>query len=202
MTPGGALLVATGNAGKLREFREILSDLPVSWQSLADGPPVQFPEEGDDYRANAIAKARTAALARSVPALADDSGLEVEGLGGGPGPRSARYGGPDLDDAGRVARLLDQLAARLGASRAARFVCVAALAWPDGRVETARGECAGVILSAPRGASGFGYDPVFQPDGEEGSMAELASAKKDLISHRARALAALRPHLGRIADGG
>src|SRR5262249_11936266 len=138
------LVVATGNPGKLREIRELLADAGVSLRSLADFPALRMPEEGDDYAANAIAKARAVARATGLPALADDSGLEVDALAGRPGPRSARYGGPDLDDAGRVALLLQELAgARV---RSARFVCVAALSAPDGAIEIARGECAGEIL--------------------------------------------------------
>lgn len=194
---GGApeLVVATGNAGKLVEIRAILGDLALRLRSLAEFPDVWMPEEGDDYAANAVAKARHVAAATGRAALADDSGLEVAGLDGGPGPHSARYGGPGLDDAGRVARLLAELAGRDGDARTARFVCVAALATPDGAVEVARGECAGWILAAPRGAAGFGYDPVFRADGERASMAELAADAKNRISHRARALRALRPAL-------
>jgi XTP/dITP diphosphohydrolase len=196
---GGAIVVATGNAGKLREIREILADARLSLHSLADHPRVEMPEEGNDYAANAAAKACAAARATGLPALADDSGLEVDALAGRPGPRSARYGGPDLDDAGRVALLLREIGQSGATARGARFVCVAALATPAGAVEIARGECAGVILAAPRGAGGFGYDPVFQPDGETLSMAELRAARKNEISHRARAVRALRDAIARAA---
>jgi XTP/dITP diphosphohydrolase len=163
---------------------------------------VRLPPEGGDYAENAAAKARAAALASGLPALADDSGIEVAALGGAPGPRSARYGGEGLDDAGRVRLLLDELHA-LGplASRAARFVCCAALALPSGELHAARGECAGRILGAPRGASGFGYDPVFAPERDARSMAELSEAEKNRISHRARALAALGPALAALRQG-
>jgi XTP/dITP diphosphohydrolase len=191
------VVVATGNAGKLREFRELLADAPVRLRGL-EGLAVDFPEEGVDYAANAAAKARAAAEATGVPALADDSGLEVVGLGGGPGPRSARFGGPGLDDRERTAALLSALASRPGASRAARFVCVAALAVPGGGVVTARGECAGRILAAPRGGRGFGYDPIFEVRPGR-SMAELPPAEKNRISHRARALAALGSRLAALA---
>jgi len=188
-------VVATGNAGKLVEFRAILEDLPVHLVSLAEHPEVVMPGEGDDYTANAIAKARTVARATGRPALADDSGLEVAALDGRPGPHSARYGGPELDDAGRVAKLLGAL--RDSRVRAARFVCVAALATPDGACETALGICNGEILDAPRGDGGFGYDPVFLPEGQDRAMAELAAETKNRISHRARALRALRPAIDR-----
>jgi XTP/dITP diphosphohydrolase len=195
------LLIATGNRGKLRELAALLGE-GFALESLAEHPEVALPPEGDDYAANAAVKARCAALASGLPALADDSGIEVAALGGAPGPRSARYGGDALDDAARVQRLLAELAASgPGASRAARFVCFAALALPNGEVQLARGVCDGELLTAPRGVAGFGYDPIFSPDGGARSMAELAEAEKNRISHRARAIAALRPALARLADG-
>jgi XTP/dITP diphosphohydrolase len=195
------LLVATTNRGKLREIRAILSELPLELVGLDAAAGVRLPPEGDDYEANAREKALAVATHLGLPALADDSGLEVEGLAGAPGPRSARYGGPDLDDAGRVARLLAALADVADPGRRARFVCVAALATPDGRVRVARGECRGRILAAPRGEGGFGYDPVFAPDAAAAagrSMAELDAAEKNRISHRARALRALRDALADV----
>lgn len=185
------LVLASANAGKCREFRSLLRGRALRLRSLADFAPLALPEEGDDYEENARRKALCVSRALGLAALADDSGLEVEGLGGAPGPSSARYGGPGLDDAGRVAHLLAELRRRPGASRRARFVCVAALARPGGEVLLARGECSGQILDAPRGGQGFGYDPIFQPDGERVSMAELGAARKDELSHRGRALRAL-----------
>jgi XTP/dITP diphosphohydrolase len=201
-----AVLVASANAGKLRELAALLAASGLRAVGLDALGPVAFPEEGDDYEANARAKASAALAAHGLPALADDSGLEVEGLGGGPGPRSARYGGAGLDDAGRCALLLRELAARPGASRRARFVCVAALALPGGVVYVGRGSCAGEIAHEPRGRSGFGYDPVFRVD-EPGfrdgrTLAELAPAEKAALSHRARALASLAPALARLARAG
>ena len=194
---GREVVVATGNPGKLREFREILAGASVALRSLAEFPELKLPDEGDDYAANAVAKARAAALATGLPSLADDSGLEVDALAGRPGAQSARYGGPGLDDAGRAALLLSELAGARG--RGARFVCVAALATPDGATLTARGECAGEILAAPRGGRGFGYDPVFVPRGEAFSMAELPAQRKNEISHRALAVGALRAAIERAA---
>lgn len=183
--------MATENSGKVREFAEILGDRDFTLCDLSAVGPVRFPEEGGDYQENAVAKARAAAEQLGEIALADDSGLEVEGLGGAPGPYSARFGGRGLDDSGRVAHLLERLAEVPGASRRARFVCHAALATPAGDVERAWGECVGTILDAPRGSSGFGYDPIFQPEGSSETMAELSAARKNELSHRAQALRAL-----------
>ena len=194
MTPG-RIFAATGNPGKLREFRTLLGDLALEVSSLEGQPRVDFPEEGTDYAVNAIEKARAVAEQLGQWALADDSGLEVSALNGAPGPLSARFGGPDLDDAGRVARLLEALDEVPASDRSARFVCVAALVGPSGERTVARGECSGRFLAGVRGAGGFGYDPIFQPDGYEESMAELAGAVKDRISHRGRAFAALRSTL-------
>jgi XTP/dITP diphosphohydrolase len=193
--PGSDLVVATSNPGKLREIRELLGGMDVVLRPLGELPPVELPEEGDDYEQNARVKARTVAAALGVGALADDSGLEVEALGGAPGPRSARYGGPGLDDAGRVAYLLEELSGIEPARRRARFVCVAAWADPAGDGPTAVGYCDGLILETPRGVGGFGYDPIFQPDGETVSMAELSPERKNALSHRARAIRALMARL-------
>ncbi len=186
------LVLATQNPGKLREVREILATLPVHWCGLEPAWAAALPEEGDNYEANARAKALAAAAASGRVAVADDSGLEVAALGGAPGPRSARYGGPGLDDAGRNARLLGALSAVPPAERGARFVCVAAVADPTGRCAVARGECAGTILEAPRGDAGFGYDPLFWVAERGMTMAELDAAAKHALSHRGRALRALR----------
>jgi XTP/dITP diphosphohydrolase len=193
-----AVVVATSNRGKLREIREILADLPIDLRSLDAWPAIEFPEEGDDYAANAVAKAQAVAAATGLPALADDSGLEVEGLGGAPGPRSARFGGTDLSDRARAAALLQALRNQQGAARNARFVCVAALALPEGVVRSARGECPGRILDAPQGSGGFGYDPVFEVK-PGASMAQLPPEQKNAISHRARALRSLRDALLSLA---
>ncbi len=194
---GCECVVATSNPGKLREIRAILAGAPVLLASLASFPRVELPVEGEDYTENAIAKARAVARATGRPALGDDSGLEVAGLDGAPGPRSARFGGPGLDDAGRVAALLRAMSGLEGADREARFVCVVALAMPEGEIVTARGECAGRILATPRGDGGFGYDPVFEAEGAAGAMAQLTGSDKHRISHRGRALRALwKAHRG------
>lgn len=183
--------MATGNAHKLAEIRAILSDDDFELCSLEGLAAVSFPDEGDQYQENAIEKARCVAQQLGEIAIADDSGLEVDALGGEPGPHSARYGGPGLDDAGRVERLLAEIEGVAAGLRTARFVCVAALAAPAGELMTVRRECEGRIAAAPAGSSGFGYDPVFLPAGEERAMAELSAAEKNQISHRALAFRAL-----------
>ncbi len=194
----GDLVVATASPGKLREIREILSDLPVVLRGLDAVPGVRLPVEGEDYEANARAKALTVARFAKGFAAADDSGLEVEGLGGAPGARSARYGGPGLDDAGRLARLLEEMRDLEGVARRARFVCVAAFATPSGDVVTARGECPGSIRRSAAGASGFGYDPVFEVEAGGRTLAQLPAEEKNRISHRGRAFRSLRPQLLRL----
>ena len=174
-------------------MQALLAGLPVDVCALSDFRPVDFPEEGTDYTVNAIAKARAVCDQIGECAIADDSGLEVEALGGGPGPLSARYGGAGLDDSGRVSHLLAALAESKVSGRGARFVCYAAFCTPEGRVETAEGICSGVLLESPSGTGGFGYDPIFVPTGYDRSMAELPAAVKDEISHRGRALAQLAP---------
>lgn len=194
-----SVVVATANAGKLAEIRAILSDFPVELCPLSDFAPVSFPEEGGDYAANAIAKARAAAEQLGSVAVADDSGLEVNALDGAPGAYSARYGGAKLSDDARMGHLLEKLAAIPASRRGARFVCVAALATPEGDILGMRGECSGKILERPRGRGGFGYDPVFQPTGQDRSMAELPAEEKNRISHRARAFRTLfEAWLGRL----
>jgi XTP/dITP diphosphohydrolase len=190
VTPARVVL-ATRNAGKAREVATILEGLALHIEPLGDD--VGLPDEGEDYEANAIAKALVAARATGCVALGDDSGLEVDALGGAPGPRSARYGGAGLDDAGRVAALLRALEGVPDAQRRARFVCVAAVATPQGDVASARGVCEGRLLRAPRGAGGFGYDPIFAVGAL--TMAELPAAQKDGLSHRGRAFRALTPAL-------
>ena len=188
---GQRIVVATQNPGKLREVGEILGPHGFILCDLVDLRSVDFPAEGTDYQANAIAKARAVTEQLGEIALADDSGIEVEGLGGAPGPLSARFGGAGLDDVGRVAHLLSELSTRPGASRRARFVCYVAIVTPGGEVQTSFGECGGRIVEAARGACGFGYDPIFQPDGLRKTMAELGADEKNVLSHRARALRAL-----------
>ncbi|MFP6654086.1 MAG: RdgB/HAM1 family non-canonical purine NTP pyrophosphatase [Myxococcota bacterium] len=191
----GRIVAATGNPGKALEFSRLLVGLEVG--SLADYPPVDFPEEGSDYFENARVKATVAARATGMICLADDSGLEVEALGGAPGAHSARYGGAGLDDRGRLEALLSALE-RVPEPRAARFFCVAAVASPSGDCVVAQGICAGRILQRAQGFAGFGYDPIFQPTGERRVMAQLQSHEKDALSHRGHAIRALKSSIAEM----
>ncbi len=189
------LLVATTNRGKLAEYAELLAHLPVRVRPLADLPvaPLEPTEDAETYSENAIAKARAYARATGMLTVADDSGLEVAALGGAPGVRTKRYFGDGVADAERNRRLLALLEGN--ADRRARFACVIALAWPDGTAETFEGACPGRIADAPSGARGFGYDPIFIPEGQARTMAELPSEEKNRLSHRGRAAARLRQRL-------
>lgn len=185
-----SLLLGTRNPGKLHEIRIILADLGGSLRSLQEFENVELADEAaDSYSGNAIAKARFYAKATEMWALADDSGLEVEALGGAPGVRSARYAGEHASDGDRRELLLSQLARTGDQDRRARFVCAVAIVTADGEVlNVSEGICAGIIASTPRGEAGFGYDPLFVPDGYDKTFAELAEPIKNRISHRARAL--------------
>ena len=189
------LLIGSSNPGKLREYREILAGLDVELVAPTDLDPVP-PEPAEDantFAENAGAKARAYAAASGFQTVADDSGLEVYALRGAPGVRSRRFFGEDASAEERNAKLLALLdGAR---DRSARFVCVTALASPDGRVELFEGEVRGEIAESPRGATGFGYDPVFVIAGDGRTMAELTSAEKHRVSHRGLAGAKLRARL-------
>jgi XTP/dITP diphosphohydrolase len=188
------LAIASRNRHKLREILTICADWPVEWLTVEthDGPWPDVEEPHDTYLRNALEKAHAVATALGVPAVADDSGLEVDALGGGPGPRSARYAGEGAADADNRRRLLGALKGIPGAGRSARFRCIAAVAWPDGSEVHAEGVCEGVLGGKERGGGGFGYDPLFVPEGWDRTMAELEPAEKDRISHRGRAFRALR----------
>lgn len=189
---GLRVVIASGNAGKLREFAELLqgSDLdPVAPSDV--GVALEVPESGTSYMENALIKARAYASATGLPALADDSGLEVEALCGAPGLYSARYGGPGLADDDRTARVLEHLGGVPEGDRTARYYCGLVLVMPDGRRWQAAGICDGVITPAPAGLGGFGYDPIFALPELGRTMAELSSAEKNRWSHRARAVHAL-----------
>lgn len=190
------LLIATGNPGKLASLRRLLESLPLQLAGLEVVPSVRtVAETGATFTRNAMLKARGYARQSGLLTLADDSGLEVQALGGAPGVYSARYGGPGLSDAERCALLLRELQATGNHDRQARFVCVVAIARPDGACRTFRGERHGRIARAPRGANGFGYDPVFVPAGCDRTYAEVEVQAKDQASHRAEAMQTARAFL-------
>ena len=191
------LLLGTRNPGKVREIASVLHDTGWSFSSLQEFENISAAEEnGDTYAENAIAKARFYATATGLWALADDSGLAVKALGGAPGVFSARYAGDNASDADRRELLLSELAESGDANRRARFVSVVAIADPEGSVlNVSEGICEGTITFAPRGHGGFGYDPLFIPDGYEQTFAELPETIKNRISHRARALISARDFL-------
>jgi XTP/dITP diphosphohydrolase len=190
------LLVATQNRGKLREYQRLLTEYTLLTTVDAGLGDFDVEETGATFAENAILKARAYMQASGLITLADDSGLAVDALDGRPGVYSARYGGPGLDDAGRRAKLLADLRDVPDGRRTARFMCVVAVARPgvddvlqvEGRVE-------GRILHAERGSGGFGYDALFQPDGHAQTFGELPADVKDGLSHRGRAVAALKPLL-------
>jgi XTP/dITP diphosphohydrolase len=188
-----SVVLATLNRGKVRELRRLLRDLPIELTSLADIPGATVPPEtGATYAENALIKARAAHRLTGLAGLGDDSGLEVDALGGAPGLYSARFGGPGLDDAGRVALLLERLRAVPAGQRGARFRCVIALVDEDGRERTVEGVAEGEIASAPRGAGGFGYDPVFFYPPLGRTFGELSDGDKERVSHRGLAARAAR----------
>ncbi len=191
-----ALVLATGNPGKARELMSLLTGIPFSLRTLADYPGLVMPEElGSTYEANALIKARAATAHTGVLSLGDDSGIEVDALGGAPGVRSARFGGPGLDDRGRVQYLLRQIEHVPDAQRTAHFHCVLAIVAPDGREILVEGACDGRITREPHGSEGFGYDPVFffPPFGV--TFGEVDDETKATVSHRGLAAAAARAAL-------
>jgi XTP/dITP diphosphohydrolase len=191
------LLLATNNIGKLAEIRAMLADLPINLRTLSDFPNLERVKEiGKSYEENAAIKARAYARQSGVWALADDSGLEVKALRGAPGVLSARYAGGAASDSDRIALLLSQIDREGGRDRTARFVCVTALTdSTDSLLKVASGTCTGKIIDTPRGNNGFGYDPIFVPDGFDQTFGELSADKKNVISHRAKALQAIRAFL-------
>ncbi len=190
------LLIATANPGKLREFRQLLADTPVRLGALAQLPAVpHIAEDGATYAANATHKALTIARWSGCATLADDSGLEVDALRGAPGVRSARYAGAAQDSAANTRKLLDALNGVPTPERTARFRCVLVVACPDGATLITEGCAEGRILESPRGAGGFGYDPLFLYPPLQRTFAELPAAVKDRVSHRAQACARLREQL-------
>ena len=187
------IAIASHNTHKLREIGRICADWPVEWLTVEnhEGPWPDVEETGSTYLENALLKARAGAAALGEPALADDSGIEVDALGGRPGPRSARFAGEDATDQQNLDELIRALKGIPGSGRTARYRCLAVLAFPDGREVHAEGTCEGTLVGKPRGSQGFGYDPIFVPEGRGETMAEITDEEKDRISHRGRALRAL-----------
>lgn len=191
------IVLASHNANKLVELRAVLEPL-IPWIELIgyDGPePV---EDGLSFEANALLKARAAAAHTGLPALADDSGIAVEVLGGSPGIFSARWGGHARNDQANVQLLLEQLSDIAEEHRGAGFVCAAALVTPEGDEVCELGVWAGSLLTEPIGENGFGYDPIFKPEGERRSAAEMRPEEKNLVSHRTRAFTQLAPAIAEL----
>lgn len=209
LTPKPEILIATGNPGKIREIREALCSLPIKLRYLTDFPNVcPVAEVGQTYEENALLKALGYSSQTGLCALADDSGLEVDALGGKPGVLSARFGGAHLSDAERVEKLLRELSRFPDAPRTARFVCSMVLVgWRNRErlvdaidprlLGTTEGTCEGTITTIARGGNGFGFDPVFIPIGYEKTFAELSDEVKAEMSHRSRALAAMSTFIDR-----
>ena len=201
----GRIAIASRNPGKIREIVAICANWPVEWARADDGgeawPDVE--ETGETYVENALLKATAVAGALGVPAVADDSGIEVDALGGAPGPRSARFAGTGATDGQNLDKLRELLAGVPEAGRGARYRCIAAFAEPGGARLWAEGVCEGRLIDEPRGSGGFGYDPIFVPAGFDRTMAELDPEEKDRISHRGVAFRALRDVIAsRAATGG
>ena len=191
------LVIATGNPGKITEIKELLAGFPIEVKSLNDfGPIPQVQEDGETFDENAYKKASFTARILGVPALADDSGLIVEALGGTPGVHSARYAGPNASDEGRCNKLLKEMAGI--ENRSAAFECVISIAVPTGPALTYEGRCEGIIAKQAKGTNGFGYDPVFfyPPLGK--TFAELTLKEKSRVSHRGKALREVRDEFDKV----
>jgi XTP/dITP diphosphohydrolase len=203
MTFPSRLAIASKNPHKLRELGRICADWPVRWVTAETEGRDAFPdvdETGETYVENALLKARAVARVFGIPAIADDSGIEVDALGGGPGPRSARFAGEHATDEENLRALISALRGVPAGGRVARYRCVAALAHPDGSEVHVEATCEGVLRTKPVGTRGFGYDPIFEPIGWDVTMAELTDEQKDRISHRGRAFRELRDVLATRAD--
>ena len=207
------LVVATRNPGKVREIREILAALGgyevvgLDDLGIPESPEEDAVEAFETFEENAVAKARYYAERTGALSLADDSGIQVDALGGAPGVRSRRFAAADeargeRQDQANNRYLLDLLRDVPDAERTARYVCAAALAWPDGREAVRTGTCEGTLLREPRGSGGFGYDPLFYVEGEGGTFGELPAERKHALSHRGRAVRAILEVLGEMSKGG
>jgi len=197
------LLIASDNAKKVVELRRLVAQAGLSVQvvGLSDVAPYEEPaENGDSFEANALIKARAGAATTGLPTLADDSGIEVDVLNKMPGVRSARWAGPGASDTENLELLLRQISDVELPRRRGRFVCAMALVRPDGTEEVLRRTMEGIVIDAPRGTGGFGYDPIFITDGHDVTNAELTPEEKDAISHRGQAVRAMLPLLARLEE--
>jgi XTP/dITP diphosphohydrolase len=193
------IVLATRNQGKVAELRRILDGIDVV--GLDEFPDAsEVPETELTFVGNALLKARAIAAHTGLPAVADDSGLCVDAMNGMPGVFSARWSGRHGDDQANLDLLLGQLSDVAPEHRGARFVCAAAIAWPSGEEDTVEGHMDGVVIDAPRGTNGFGYDPIFVPEGDTRSTAELSPEEKDAISHRGKAFTALADRIRARAE--
>lgn len=191
------LVLATRNKGKLEEVQRLISEHAphIRLRSVAEFGVDDVEETGSTFEENALLKASTIARLTGLPALADDSGIAIDALGGAPGVYSARWSGVHGDDGANIAKVLEELADVPESDRGAQFVCVIALAMPDGRHVTVRGEVEGRVRTAPVGEYGFGYDPIFQPAGFQITTAQMDPKTKDSISHRGKALRQIAPKI-------
>jgi len=195
------IVLATRNRNKAEELKRITEGMPVSIFTLDDFPGCpETEEDGATFEANAIKKALAAARYTGRPALADDSGLEVYALGGAPGIYSARYAGAGANDGQNTRKLLSEMRSLVKDKRGARFVCCIALAFPDGNTYTFNGYAEGRIGTEPRGVRGFGYDPVFYPEGCYRTFAEMGEKEKDALSHRGKALISFHEYLNALIN--
>jgi XTP/dITP diphosphohydrolase len=196
------LVLATRNSGKIIEFRRILEEIApgaVELISVDQFPDlVDVEETGSTFEENSLLKARYTAAATGLPAIADDSGLCIDALGGAPGIFSARWAGKHGDDRANLEKVLEQLKDVSEEKRGAHFLCVASLVLPDGREHVAEGRFDGSILRSAVGTNGFGYDPIFQPKGLAISSAQMSAEEKDLVSHRGKSLRSIAPHVIRL----
>lgn len=193
------LVIATQNQNKLAEFKEILKGVAIEVKSLADFGPIPEPiEDGDTFDENAYKKAHHTAKVLGLPAIADDSGLVVDALGGAPGVHSARYAGENATDDENCRKLLQELEVKGKGNRKAHFTCVLSIAVPSGPALTYEGKCNGIILREPRGESGFGYDPLFYFEQQGKAFAELTMEEKNKVSHRGKALKEVKSEINMI----
>ena len=196
------LVLATRNSGKIIEFRRILEEIApgaVELISVDQFPDlVDVEETGSTFEENSLLKARYTSVATGLPAIADDSGLCIDALGGAPGIFSARWAGKHGDDQANLEKVLEQLKDVPEEKRGAHFLCVASLVLPDGREHVSEGRFDGSILRSAVGTNGFGYDPIFQPNGLAISSAQMSAEEKDLVSHRGKSLRLIAPHVIRL----